>query len=356
MIFIADSLTDSALRWWSAGRVSPASTPMTEMAAVASCSIQFKKFVRATEDNLVIQPVKTSTRNPSLDGDEIQNFYDETVTSEEFSKKRNDSDGEIIESIDLLSSEDEHDSDVEVVDEVNEAANSELLKAIQNADLARLETLTGCDFNCVDEHGWTPLEIALVLGEARVVRLLLGRGAGLGSRPEVRDILARHGTGNMLRLLQDQPGDDDDVVECEQELVECGECGLEYRAGRQAAHKAGLLHQIAVTGRPASQPGFLLGPANRGYQLLARAGWDGRSGLGGHSHGRLHPVKTVLKRDRAGLKEGVARTARVTHFRPRDTASVTGPPRRGGVRPGRGGRAPPRPEVEQRLREDLYGL
>ena len=35
---------------------------------------------------------------------------------------------------------------------------------------------------------------------------------------------------------------------------------------------------------------------------MRKGGWDGHSGLGGHSEGRLFPVKSVLKADRAGFK------------------------------------------------------
>ncbi|NWY34647.1 GPAN1 protein, partial [Pheucticus melanocephalus] len=66
-----------------------------------------------------------------------------------------------------------------------------------------------------------------------------------------------------------------------------------------------------------------------GYRLLLRAGWAG-GGLGPAGRGRLLPVPTELKRDRAGL--GWARgphrnRARVSHFGPGDTAAVAGPDR-----------------------------
>ena len=40
-----------------------------------------------------------------------------------------------------------------------------------------------------------------------------------------------------------------------------------------------------------------------GYKLMKQSGWDGKSGLGTEEHkGRLFPVKSVLKRDRAGIQ------------------------------------------------------
>ncbi|NWY95470.1 GPAN1 protein, partial [Loxia curvirostra] len=68
-----------------------------------------------------------------------------------------------------------------------------------------------------------------------------------------------------------------------------------------------------------------------GYRLLLRAGWAG-GGLGPAGRGRLLPVPTELKRDRAGLGWGGRRyrnRARVSHFGPGDVAAVAGPERTG---------------------------
>lgn len=40
---------------------------------------------------------------------------------------------------------------------------------------------------------------------------------------------------------------------------------------------------------------------NRGYQLLRKQGWSGRSGLGRQEQGRKFPLKTVEKQDRNGI-------------------------------------------------------
>ncbi|NXX65367.1 GPAN1 protein, partial [Spizella passerina] len=66
-----------------------------------------------------------------------------------------------------------------------------------------------------------------------------------------------------------------------------------------------------------------------GYRLLLRAGWAG-GGLGPAGRGRLLPVPTELKRDRAGLGWARGRhrnRARISHFGPGDTAAVAGPNR-----------------------------
>jgi hypothetical protein len=59
--------------------------------------------------------------------------------------------------------------------------------------------------------------------------------------------------------------------------------------------------------------------SNRGYQLLKDMGWKEDAGLGPTGQGRVAPIATVLKNDRAGL--GVPHApARVTHFTPMDFA------------------------------------
>ncbi|NXL26526.1 GPAN1 protein, partial [Setophaga kirtlandii] len=66
-----------------------------------------------------------------------------------------------------------------------------------------------------------------------------------------------------------------------------------------------------------------------GSGLRLRAGWAG-GGLGPAGRGRLLPVPTELKRDRAGLGWALGRyrnRARISHFGPGDTAAVAGPRR-----------------------------
>ena len=63
-------------------------------------------------------------------------------------------------------------------------------------------------------------------------------------------------------------------------------------------------------------------PTSAGYQLLKKGGWDGHSGLGGHGKGRLFPVKSVIKSNREGLKEGARKGAKITHFAANDVQSI----------------------------------
>lgn len=54
---------------------------------------------------------------------------------------------------------------------------------------------------------------------------------------------------------------------------------------------------------------------NRGYRLLMSMGWKEDGGLGPTGSGRVAPVATVFKTDRAGVgAQPTAKLARVTHF------------------------------------------
>lgn len=55
--------------------------------------------------------------------------------------------------------------------------------------------------------------------------------------------------------------------------------------------------------------------SNRGYRLLMNMGWQEDSGLGSKGDGRMDPIATVFKTDRAGVgAQPTAKLARVTHF------------------------------------------
>uniref|UniRef100_A0A8U8BP41 Uncharacterized protein n=1 Tax=Geospiza parvula TaxID=87175 RepID=A0A8U8BP41_GEOPR len=117
----------------------------------------------------------------------------------------------------------------------------------------------------------------------------------------------------------------------------CRSCGASFR-DPPARHRRSTAHLLGLAAARGSGPGSVPGPGSGsgacsgpGYRLLLRAGWAG-GGLGPAGRGRLLPVPTELKRDRAGL--GWARgpnrnrnRARISHFGPGDTAAVAGPER-----------------------------
>eukprot|EP00053_Salpingoeca_punica_P015577 m.143882 g.143882 ORF g.143882 m.143882 type:complete len:515 (+) comp16752_c0_seq1:105-1649(+) len=80
----------------------------------------------------------------------------------------------------------------------------------------------------------------------------------------------------------------------------CEVCQARVRE-EPGSHNTSILHNLNCQ-RPVKADPFLLPSSNKGYQLMVRTGWDEERGLGPEGrHGRLYPVKTVLKRDRLGI-------------------------------------------------------
>ena len=110
------------------------------------------------------------------------------------------------------------------------------------------------------------------------------------------------------------------------ERLWCEICQVHYRAAVDATdskHESSITHQFCSLTKEERRPdsSFYLNADNKGYNLLKSQGWDGASGLGPSSSGRKYPIKTVLKRDRAGLGSETS-APRVTHFASRDSDAV----------------------------------
>ncbi|RLN38156.1 hypothetical protein BBO99_00002914 [Phytophthora kernoviae] len=59
--------------------------------------------------------------------------------------------------------------------------------------------------------------------------------------------------------------------------------------------------------------------SNRGYQMLRTMGWEETRGLGPTGDGKMTPIATIFKTDRAGIGvKSTAKHARITHFPRRD--------------------------------------
>ncbi|GLE08114.1 hypothetical protein PINS_up019076 [Pythium insidiosum] len=123
----------------------------------------------------------------------------------------------------------------------------------------------------------------------------------------------------------------------------CAACNLYVHDTTVEDHDQSLAHTLSSTRAPSLKKGSVrariaaitssptatdmhdmvvinavwLPESNRGYQLLLNMGWQQDSGLGRRNDGRMEPIATVLKTDRAGL--GMPGPApRVTHFPPHD--------------------------------------
>ena len=159
-----------------------ASVPL-QLQSVALRRGGFKRFVRAREEEVVEEEKIGVTE---INGDAVKQIYEEIIAAPETPTKRTESTkagGVTKEDVIALSDTDE---DLEMVDT---SANKELLAAVQQVrltvsdfpfsilhgmisqgDLLKAKRVRFCDYNCTDSFGWTPLEIAAVLGYAPLVR------------------------------------------------------------------------------------------------------------------------------------------------------------------------------------------
>jgi len=287
-------------------------------AALATTTFQYKRFVRATEPD---SPVGVSSREPKRDdakGEATKQLYDEILSDESLARRKPKLEPNVkVETVELSD-----DDDVEFVDQ---DANKKMLVCIQNEDLDSLRNLRNCDYNLKDDYGWSPLEIAAVTGNCDIVRFLLEKEAKIYNSERLNNLLMKKELEEVRDLIQSY---DEEVIDLSDEeliLEMCDDCGEMFDKDTEAAHKATIVHQLSlkeVEGGMKRNPGFQLNEVNRGFKMMKTAGWDGVSGLGHESQGKLFPVKTVFKHDRKGINIGDKKKMRITHFGPKDIDSV----------------------------------
>jgi len=292
--------------------------PHPNWVALSTCHLKFKKFVKAKEQDCFTERGVEST-NPALDGGEIKAFYEDTISNEEFAKKKKQTESTKYETIELSDSEE---SDLEIEDP---EVNQKLLKAVQNTDFETVKSLKDCDYNCTDQYGWTALEIACVTGSADIVKHLLDKGGYIKDNDRIYRILIEKGRSDIISILENR-GDKHvfEIIDIDDGALEqCKECGEMFDTDQKALHTTTISHQLCLERELVKRnPGFGIAESNVGFKLMKKSGWDGVSGLGDDQKGKLFPVKTILKQDRKGLETGDTKKSRVTHFGPNDEESV----------------------------------
>lgn len=289
-------------------------------AALSACHWNFKKFVKAKEQDSFTDQAATP-RNQVLDGEEIKAFYDDTIKNENFARHKFTAVIPKCEVIEL--SDNEEVSDIEIYDP---DIDKKMLTAIQNGDFETLQRLRDCDYNCTDQYGWTALEIACVTGHTRIVNFILEKGGEIKNVNFIK-ILEKSGLVDMLEILKCRGVENEiEIIDSNHhsELEQCDECGEMFDTNQKVLHRATIAHRLSLPGEYLrTNPGFGISESNVGFKLMKKSGWDGVSGLGDGSTGKLFPVKTILKQDRKGLDMGDSKKSRVTHFGPHDIRSVS---------------------------------
>ena len=304
----------------------PGEHVLRNLQLLSSVNFQFKTFVKGGEEGKDKEEnEEENCESTAEEGSNVKQFYQETLNNPELAqnkKSRLKSEPTIAETIELIESSDE---ELEVIDT---KSNKALLVAVTNGDLAWTKTVKNCDYNCRDEHGWTPLEIAAVMGHEQIVKFLLKRDGYIRDNEKILEILRKKGLETIIQILSghcrrnnrskipekmSQSSSMEMVDLAILHFVTCPECSADYNEEERSQHLASLPHLLATSKPPENiNPGFGIPEGNLGFRMLQKGGWDGRRGLK-EGRGRLFPVKTALRKGRKGLAEGDRKGARITH-------------------------------------------
>ena len=169
-----------------------------------------------------------------------------------------------------------------------------------HTDLVSLLLKHGADANVRDKAGNTCLSLATKKGHNRIVNLILNgfeKRTKRKPKPKAPETVAKS------------------CEICDENFT----TESSYKKHLSSTNHRFKVEQQESNGKVKAYYG--IPKTNRGFQLMLKDGWDADTGLGPEGHGKLYPVKTILKRNRHGfgLKD---EKPKVTHFGPSDPASV----------------------------------
>ncbi|OWZ24148.1 hypothetical protein PHMEG_000852 [Phytophthora megakarya] len=96
----------------------------------------------------------------------------------------------------------------------------------------------------------------------------------------------------------------------------CAACNVYVKDSSVSEHDQTTAHLLSRS-KGVSVRKVWLPETNRGYQMLKSMGWQENGGLGSAGDGKVTPIATIFKTDRAGVGLQTQQT-RVTHFPPHD--------------------------------------
>lgn len=286
-------------------------------------------FVRAVgqQEHVVVAPPLSK----ELNGESARKFYDEVVSQPSTFVDA--------EPVTATGAGRDRGSQASLCQPVKRVQVSEYFTAAQRNDIAQLERClrTGIGVDVTDIFGWTALMCAACDGAADSVRYLLQNGASRclanTQGKTAVELAAQHGRVEVVELLRKpeklgntvtaQSGAERQADDSRRDPTQlCRVCDMHISFSRQNSHEASILHQFNMSrDRAPGVTHYGISESNTGFQMLLGMGWDRNKGFGPREQGRKFPVKTVLRRNRAGLGAEVS-TPRVTHFAPNDTAAV----------------------------------
>ena len=289
-------------------------------------------FVKQNDNNCV----KSDTNLNDLDGNQIKEFYENVISS-------NDPFNEEIKS--QLSRR----SHKKVVKKIEPKSDPQIppkniklesiFKFCQNGDLEEcLQWIQmGFDVNTRDQYQWTPLMCSSCAGHQNIVELFLQKRADTEAKDKrertAYDLALINGHNSICQLISEHKKTqncvkskrkrktDEKVSEINEiEVKRCDVCHYEYNEYHER-HNCSIVHQICLKTDRKFNKYFEISESNKGFQMMLRSGWTRDRGLGPQGLGMTAPIKTVLKRDRKGL--GIDRNRpKVTHFESFDEQSV----------------------------------
>ncbi|POM79883.1 G patch domain containing protein [Phytophthora palmivora] len=94
----------------------------------------------------------------------------------------------------------------------------------------------------------------------------------------------------------------------------CAACNVYVKDSSVAEHDQTTAHLLSSS-KGVSVRKVWLPETNRGYQMLKSMGWQETGGLGPSGDGKVTPIATTFKTDRAGVGiQTTTKQTRVTHF------------------------------------------
>ncbi|KAK3085684.1 hypothetical protein FSP39_007124 [Pinctada imbricata] len=298
-------------------------------------------FVKAKESREEIKNVESKIvdrikkKEDKQSGEEARKFYEETLTIK--TRESTDSKLKHQNKVPKMTKEKCKQPPAKCRTKISANLVNECLKIAQNGDEEKMKELIskGANVTQCDNFGWDALMCAAYNGHIAVVKLLLRNGAsklqcdtkgrtaaalaGLKGHTSVKTYIENFNCNEDLRErnreLKREITDDESFF--------CPVCKSNFKESSKTAHGASTVHLFNMKLKPKEDP-FVIPSSNVGYKLMMKSGWDGQKGLGAESQGKRHPIKTVLKRDRAclGSEVQLSKKARVTHFGPNDPDAV----------------------------------